>query len=133
MGRPAAWDALSYVDTARAVTAFAPMWAQILVFHTTAIEKIRGTIPPGTNLDPDMFSTRSPTRSAATTRARSCDWQENVIFANSRGVHLTDGATMRSLTEQGGIGDFWRTIYERKRAGTQVVAACSSTSCSSAC
>jgi hypothetical protein len=66
----------------------------------------------------DMFSDQQGCEDPASI----VQWQENVIFANSRGVHLTDGATIRSLTDQGSVGDFWRTLYERKRAGTQVVA-----------
>jgi hypothetical protein len=121
-GPTAAFDALSYVDTSRAVTAFAPMGAQILCFHAKSIEKIRGSIPPGANLDTDMFLDMFSDQQGCEDPASVCQWQENVIFANSRGVHLTDGATIRSLSDQGSIGDFWRTLYERKRAGTQVIA-----------
>jgi hypothetical protein len=120
-GPTAAFDALSYVDTSRSVTAFAPMGAQILAFHAKSIEKIRGSIPPGANLDTDMFLDMFTDQQGFQDPASVCQWQENVIFANPRGVHLTDGATIRSLSDQGSIGDLWRTLYERKRAGTQVV------------
>jgi hypothetical protein len=50
-------------------------------------------------------------------------WQENVVWAAPRGVYLSDGSTMRSLTEQGGIAELWRTLYNQKRPGTQVTAA----------
>ena len=121
-GPTAAFDALSYVDTSRPVLGFAPMGAQILTFHAKSIEKIRGSIPPGANLDTDMFLDMFTDQQGCQDPASICQWQENVIFANPRGVHLTDGATIRSLSDQGSIGDFWRTLYERKRAGTQVVA-----------
>lgn len=119
-GPTAAWDVTSFVDTSRSVTAFAPMGAQILCFHSKSIEKIRGSIPPGANLDSDMFLDMFSDQMGCEDPASVVNWQENVIFANSRGVHLTDGATIRSLTDQGSVGDFWRTLYERKRAGTQV-------------
>jgi hypothetical protein len=38
-------------------------------------------------------------------------WRENVIFADERGVFLTDGSTVRNLAELGGMGDFWRVAY----------------------
>lgn len=116
------WDPLSYIDTSRAVTAIAPMGAQILAFHSKSIEKVRGSIPPGQNLDSDMFLDMFSDQMGCEDPASVCNWQENVIFANARGVHLTDGATIRSLSDQGSIGDFWRTLYDRKRPGTQVVA-----------
>jgi hypothetical protein len=50
-------------------------------------------------------------------------WQENVCFANPLGVFLTDGSTIRSLTDQGGISDLWRQAYGLKKTGTQVHAA----------
>jgi hypothetical protein len=115
------WDPLSYIDTSRAVSAFAPMGAQILAFHAKSIEKIRGSIPPGANLDSDMFLDMFSDQMGCEDPQSVCNWQENVLFANQRGVHLTDGATIRSLTDQGSIGDFWRTLYGRKRSGTQVV------------
>lgn len=120
-GPMAAWDALSYMDTARSVTAFVPMSAQILCFHSKSIEKLRGSIPPGANLESDMFMDLFTDQLGCEDPASICNWQENVIFANPRGVHLTDGATIRSLSDQGSIGDLWRTLYERKIPGTQVV------------
>jgi hypothetical protein len=121
-GPPGVWDALSYVDTSRSVSAIAPMAAQILCFHAKSIEKIRGSIPPGTNLDTDMFLDAFSDQMGCVDPASVVNWQENVIFANARGIHLTDGATIRSLTDQGSIGDFWRTLYSRKRANTRVSA-----------
>jgi hypothetical protein len=120
-GPMAQWDTGSYIDTAREVKAFAPMGAQILAFHAKSIEKIRGSIPPGANLDTDMFMDAFTDQQGCEDPASVVQWQENVIFANSRGVHLTDGATIRSLSDQGSIGDLWRTLFERKRSGTQVM------------
>jgi hypothetical protein len=46
-----------------------------------------------------------------------------VVWAAPRGVYMSDGSTMRSLTEQGGIADLWRTIYANRRPGTYVTCA----------
>ena len=115
------WDVKSLIGTSRDVSALGPMAAQILVFHSKSIERIRGGIPPETNVDSDMSTDMFSDQMGCTDPASVCNWQENVLFANARGVHLTDGATIRSLTDQGSIGDFWRWVYSRKRTGTQVV------------
>lgn len=119
-GPLSAWDATSYVDSQLGLTAIWPMPNQILCFHDGSIEKIRGDIPPGalleSNMSIDPFSSQMGTRDPKSIVA----WQENVIFAGPRGVYLTDGATIRNLSDQGGIGDVWRNIYALKRSGTQV-------------
>ena len=107
-----------------AITAIWPMGvADPLLFHNGSIEKLRGGDPRGTGSTATLQSTRSPTRSAVPTRPPIVGWQENVIWAAPRGVYLSDGSTMRSLTEQGGVSELWRTLYNQKRPGTQVTAA----------
>ena len=106
------------------VTGLWPMGAQILVFHDGSIEKLRGSIPPGTDRrHDDMWLDPFTEQMGCNDPASIVGWQENVIWAAPRGVYLSDGSTIRSLTEQGGIGDLWRTLYANKRPGTQVVAA----------
>jgi hypothetical protein len=117
------WDALAIVDMSLAITGIWPMGAQILLFHSGSIEKLRGTIPPGTGIDSDMYRDPFTDQVGCSDPASIVGWQENVVWAAPRGIYLSDGATMRSLTEQGGIAELWRTLYRQKRAGTQVVAA----------
>jgi hypothetical protein len=116
------WDTISYLDTSRSITAIMPMASTILVFHDGFTEKIRGSKPPGTNIDTDMNLDTFSAQLGCVDPASIVPWQENVIFANQRGIHLTDGTTIRSLTDQGGIGATWRELYARKRSGTQVCA-----------
>ena len=121
-GNLAAWDSLSYYDTDDTVTALWPMGGQILVFHNGSIEKLRGSIPAAANVDGDIYRDPFTDQVGCNDPASVIGWQENVIWAAPRGVYLSDGSTMRSLTEQGGIADLWRTLYANKRPGTQVVA-----------
>ena len=114
------WDVKSVIGTTRAVTALFPMSAQILVFHDGSIERIKGSIPPASNLNTDMYVDTFSEQIGTSDPASVTPWQENVCFANAHGVYLTDGATMRSLTDQGGIGDLWRQAFSQKKAGTQV-------------
>jgi hypothetical protein len=123
VGPLAAWDAKSVIGTTRAITMLFPMAAQILVFHDGSIERIRGSIPPASNVDSDMYVDTFSSQTGCSDPASVVPWQENVCFANPLGVFLTDGSTIRSLTDQGGISDLWRQLYSIKRTGTQVHAA----------
>src|SRR5262249_17402474 len=49
-----------------------------------------------------------------------CYWNENIIFADEHGVHMTDGSAIRNLASQGGISYFWRPLYQNK----QTISAC---------
>jgi hypothetical protein len=121
-GPPGAWDNLSYIDTPRSIAAIMPMAASILVFHDGFTSKVRGGVPPGTNIDSDMSVDIYSAQLGCVDPASIVAWQENVIFANMHGIHITDGSTIRSLTDQGGISEAWRELYALKRGGTQVSA-----------
>jgi hypothetical protein len=114
------WDAKSVIGTTRAVTSIQPMAAQILVFHDGSIERIKGSKPPAQGVDSDMYVDTFSSQVGCSDPASIVPWQENVCFANPLGVFLTDGATIRSLTDQGGVSEFWRQAYSIKKAGTQV-------------
>jgi len=123
VGPLSAWDAKSVIGMNRAVTGIFPMAAQILVFHDGSIERIRGSKPPATSVDTDMYTDTFSSQVGCSDPASIVPWQENVCFAHPQGVFMSDGATIRSLTDQGGISDLWRQAYSLKRAGTQVHAA----------
>ena len=40
-----------------------------------------------------------------------CYWNDNVLFADARGVYLTDGTQIKDISKQGGIGEEWRKAY----------------------
>lgn len=119
-GPLADWDPKSYIDSGQVVTALAAMTGQILVFHHSSIERIRGGIPPGTDLDSDMSMDVFSEQIGTDDPGSVVSWQENVCFAGPHGVFLTDGATIRSLTDQGGIGNLWRELYKNRRPGSRV-------------
>jgi hypothetical protein len=123
-GGPASvWDTEAWIGTNNAVTGMAPMPSQIMVFHAAAIERIRGTIPPGTNIEvDDMFPEPMTEQVGCVLPHTIVPWRENFIFADERGVFLTDGSTVRNLAELGGIGDLWRVIYGNRNAVNSVSA-----------
>lgn len=115
-GPLAAWDSVSWIGTTNEVTGMAPMSGQILVYHPAAIERIRGSVPPALDVDTDMFVEPLTEQVGCTLPQTIAPWRENIVFADERGIFLTDGSTVRNLAELGGIGDFWRVAYGNRIA-----------------
>ena len=124
-GPGSAWDVKSVWDFPREVTAFGPMANICVVFHDGMTSRLKGgNIPPETGVGKaqgmDVTSDTFSNQYGCTDPRSVVAWQENLIFANSHGIMLTDGSTIRSLTDQGGIGEVWRHLYGLKRPNTQV-------------
>lgn len=121
-GPLAAWDAVSWIGTTNEVTGMSAMAGQILVDHPAAIERIRGSVPPALDVDTDMFVEPLTEQVGCTLPQTIVPWRENILFADERGVFLTDGSTVRNLAELGGVGDFWRVAYGNRIANNAVSA-----------
>ena len=119
-GPLAEWDDSSEWPTSDTIQGFAPMQGQILIFHTSMIERLRGTIAPATNVDGNLSLDTLSDQVGCTIPSTIVPWRENVIFADERGVYLTDGTSIKSLTEQGGVSDFWREAYRYRAAGPSI-------------
>jgi hypothetical protein len=119
-GPAGTWDALAKIYVTREVTGLAAAPGKLLCFHAGRISRVSGTIPPGTDLDSDMYVDTLTDQIGCTLPGTICYWNENILFADERGVHLTDGAIVKNLTEQGGISDFWREAYANRKAGNSV-------------
>jgi hypothetical protein len=106
------WDPVSYWNTSLALTGLGALRAAILLFHSGSVERLRGGIPP-TTPDPlgDMFMEPLFDRAGCGDARTIAYWQDNCVFADERGVHFTDGATVRNLAAQGGILTLWRTLW----------------------
>lgn len=120
-----AWDNKAFVGGfPRAITALGPMAQVLIVFHDGMTSRLKGgDHPPATGLASDKVDITRDVLSAqygCVDPASVVPWQENLIWACSHGVMLSDGSTIRSLTDQGGIGEVWRYLYGLKRTGTQV-------------
>jgi hypothetical protein len=127
----ATWDtANSWIDCDYAITGLASLHNVLLIFSQGHTERIIGsTPPPGSDMD------RAPVGSIGCTDARSIVVQEgNAIFANPRGVYLTNGAGFASLTTEGFIETYWQSLLPgttRRRGRSPPVCSGRSTSCSS--
>ena len=108
------WDANSFINSSLAITGLGVMRAMILVFHAGSVERIRGSIPPGTDIASDMFLESLFDRAGCTDARSIAYWNDNCIFADERGIHLTDGSIVRNLISQAGLLYFWRTLYRNK-------------------
>lgn len=102
------WDtANSYIDTEQAVSGLAALNNTLLVFHRGSTERIIGATPP-----PNSDMDKAKIWDIGCTDARSIVVQDgNCLFANPRGVYLTNGSTPVSLTQQGGINNYWRSLF----------------------
>ena len=109
-----AWDVNSFQQTANVITGLAAVRSMGLIFHASSVERLRGTIAPNTasgNLGDLTLEPLFARVGCPDARAISY-WNENVIFADEHGVHITDGAVVRNLAQQGGISYYWRPLYQ---------------------
>jgi len=102
------WDTTnSFIDADNPISGFAPLNNALLVFSAAGMERIIGATPP-----PNSDMDRAPVSPVGCTDVRSIVVTgPYVYFANPQGVYLTNGSTPVSLTEQGGIDTYWRSLF----------------------
>ena len=114
------WDTTnSWIDCDHAITGIAAIRNALLIFSAGHVERIIGsTPPPGSDMD------RSPLGDVGTPDARSIVVQEgNCLFANPRGVYLTNGAGFASLTTEGQIESYYGSLFTGYDPSTWVISA----------
>jgi hypothetical protein len=114
------WDTTnSWIDCDHAITGIASLRNALLIFSQGHVERIIGsTPPPGSDMD------RSPLGDIGTPDARSIVVQEgNCLFANPRGVYLTNGSGFASLTTEGQIESYWQSLFSGYDPATWVISA----------
>jgi hypothetical protein len=111
-----AWDSLSLVKTSLPISGLASMRTQVLCLHNSSVERLRGNIPPDSTLtDPtgDLILDELFDRSGCWDARSITYWNDNVLFCDSSGITLTDGASVRNLVLQSGELNRWRAAWER--------------------
>ncbi len=105
-GDPTTWDlSAGYLDTTGDLVAVAPLKSSILMFHADGTELIRGSIPP-----PGTDFILEPFLSVGCLDAFSvANWNDRVVFANAKGIFMTDGAGWSDLTARAGMSTYWQT------------------------
>src|SRR5262249_22607721 len=106
------WDTSNkYLDFEGIITGLAALNNQILVFRRDATERVIGAIPPGA-VGSDMDRAKMWDVGCVDPRSIVV-WDGNCIFANTRGVYMTNGSTPVSLTAQGGIERYWQDLVSQ--------------------
>lgn len=111
-----AWDSLSVVNTSYDLTGLAAQRTQVLCFHSSSVERLRGTTPPDSTLsDPtgDLILDVLFDRAGCYDARSIASWNDNILFCDARGIFLTDGAVVRNVTEQAGMMNDWRANFTR--------------------
>lgn len=109
------YDDISQYPTSRKITALAALRSAVLIFHTSSVERMRGTTPAhGTTGTGDLFLEPLFDRVGCKDPRSIAYWNDNCIFADEHGVHVTDGAVIRNLVSQGGILYYWRNLWGQK-------------------
>lgn len=114
------WDlANSWIDCDYAITGLAALHNTLVIFSLGHTERIIGsTPPPGSDMD------RAPVASIGCSDARSIVIQEgNAIFANPRGVYLTNGSGVTSLTTEGLFDSYWQSLFAGYDPSTWTISA----------
>ena len=118
-GDPTVWDTTnSWVDMSFPVSGVASLRNALIVFSNQRVERIRGaTPPPGSDMvletlfEPGCIDARS-----------IVFFEDNVVFANTKGLFITDGAAVSDLTERGGMLRYWRDLFSTYAPATWTVA-----------
>lgn len=103
-----AWDTTSFIDFDHPITGFAALQNALLVFSLGHTERLVGTSPP-----PNSDMDRQPVGDIGCIDARSIAvYQNNAVFANARGIYMTNGVGFRNLTAgphgNDGIESYWQ-------------------------
>ena len=108
-----AWDATrSWEGTSLPLTGLGALRGMILAFHAGSVERLRGSEPAHEgNPEGDMNLENLFDRAGCGDAKSIAYWNDNCIFADERGVHLTDGAIVKNMISQGGLVSFWRTLF----------------------
>lgn len=111
----ASFDANAFQPTSAKITALRTMRSMVLVFHPSSIERLRGgplwNTAEGETGEGLILDTLTERVGCKDPRSIA-NWNEFVIFADEHGIHMTDGAVVRNIAEQGGISYYWRLLYE---------------------
>lgn len=102
-GDPTTWDTTAtglWVDSSQAVTALASLRNVVLIYHSGTTERLRGTPQVDLTLEGLFDVGCADARSVAT-------YQDQAVWADTKGVYLTDGAAIVDLTAAGGMKDYW--------------------------
>lgn len=116
-GDVTSWDLVDgWLDVSEPITGLASMKNVVFVFCLDRAVRIRGSIPPpGGDL-----ATDDPLFNEGCTDHRSiCYYEDRVIWANAKGIYLSDGSAIQDVTDQCEMKTWWSAVM----AGTDGISA----------
>ena len=103
------WDTTdSWFDFDNPVLGIGVLRTGVLFFHARLTSRLRGTTPPNANDVGDLVED-DPFNVGCLDARSIVNWNDNVIWAGSQGVYMTDGVTLTDLTEVGGMKNYWKS------------------------
>lgn len=100
------YTASGYIDCSGPINAVAALRNAVLLWSPGKTERLRGATPP-----PSTDMILEPVFDQGCLDARSvANHNDFVVFANARGVFMTDGAVFLDLTRAGGMSQYWRSL-----------------------
>jgi hypothetical protein len=107
-GAGGSWDTTNaQTPTSQPVNGLAATANSILVFHDSLVERLRGNIPFGTTNSDMVLEALWGGIGCADARS-IVTWNEQVLWADARGVYQSDGAAVRDLTTLTGMKSLWQ-------------------------
>lgn len=106
-GDPTSWDTTNgYVDGSFPVTAVASLRNALIVLSQQVTERIIGSTPP-----PGSDMAKQTLFDGGCVDARSAVVSDDqLVYANTESILVTDGATVLDLTEAAGCLPYWRSL-----------------------
>ncbi len=103
-------DTASWIDTNDEIIGMCSLPNVLLIMSTRATYRIRGSTPPTTSgTDEDMILDKLDDVGCIDPRSIS-PWHGKAIWADTLSVWVSDGFTVSSLTDNGNMGTYWRTL-----------------------
>ncbi len=108
-GDPSTWDTTnSWIDLPGAVNGCQGIRNALLFFTADQVWRVRGDTPPQTTVVGNLVKDHLYDTGIIDERSIAV-YGETVIWANSEGVWFTNGATVNSLTDAGGISTYYHS------------------------
>lgn len=105
---PETWDTTNtFWDFSFPVKGFAALRNAVLVYHDDYVSRLRGSTPPPGG---DMIAD-DPLFNIGCCDARSiATWNEQVVWADTDGIYITDGSIPNDLTALCGMKTYWQEL-----------------------
>jgi len=111
-GDPTTWDTTnSWIDMPGKIIGVQGLRNAIIFFTGSQVWRVRGDTPPQLNVVGNLIKDHLYDTGLLDERSIAT-YGEQVVFANTEGIWLTDGAKVTNLAERGGILTYWQSLLK---------------------